>query len=138
LRGRESEPSESGIGRFSEKPVDATSRQAHHVCEGAVDRLDETRPEPLHRVSPGLVERLSRRHVPEDLFVVERRDPHPALFDRLERRSGGFREVYGGHDPVIAAGESAQHLAGVSLVPRLAEDRALEEDERVGREHPRA
>lgn len=46
--------------------------------------------------------------------------------------------MYGGHDPVIAAGESAQHLAGVSLVPRLAEDRALEDDERVGREHPLA
>jgi hypothetical protein len=46
--------------------------------------------------------------------------------------------VDGGHDPVIAAREPPQHRARLGPVARLAEDRALEEDERVGREHPLA
>jgi hypothetical protein len=39
---------------------------------------------------------------------------------------------------MIAAGEPPQHLPSLGLVARLAENGVLEEDERVGREHPLA
>jgi hypothetical protein len=123
---------------LSEEPVNASSRQAHDVREGAVDRLDEARPEPLNGVGAGLVARLPGRDIPADLLLVERRDPYPAFFDRPGFGPRIPPERDGRDDEVFAAGEAPQHRGGFPVVPRLSEDRSVDQDERIGGEDPGA
>jgi hypothetical protein len=121
---------------LSEEAVNASSRQAHDVREGAVHRLDETRAEALNGVGAGLVAGLPGRDVPADLLLVERRDPHAAFFDRGCFRTGVPEQGHGGDHNVFSSGEAPQHLGGLSVVPRFPEYGAIDQDERVGREDP--
>jgi len=123
---------------LSEEPVNASSRQAHDVRKGAVDRLDESRAEPLNGVGAGLVARLPGRDVPADLLLVERRDPYPGFFDRPGFGPRVPPEQDGRDDEMLAAGEAPQHPGGFPVVPRLSEYRSVDQDERIGGEDPGA
>ena len=91
----------------------------------------------LDRIRAGLAEGLAGRDVRRDGGRIERpeRDlgrDHRRLGDRAARREQRDRRT---HD-VGPAREAPQHRSGVCSVTRLAEDRAVELDDRVGAEHP--
>jgi hypothetical protein len=99
-------------------------------------RLDESRSQSLHGVSARLVPRLPGRHVPSDLLVVQRRDPDTAFLDGVLTGARAPREPHCRHDPVLPAGQHPKHVPGLGVVGGLSEDRSIQEDERVRREHP--
>src|SRR3990167_7050940 len=69
-----------------EEAVGRRQREADDVGVVAEDLLDEERPQPLHGVGAGLVERLAGADIPGDLLSAHRCHPHPRALHRGGQR----------------------------------------------------
>ena len=109
------------------------NRQTDHVEVATLNRANKFRSEPLNRVCPGLVSRLPASSVL--LNVVLR---------KLDKRNLGTGEIKDAPragenadprvDPVIAAGEAAQHPSSIIIAGRFAENVFVQTDYGIGTE----
>jgi len=118
---------DSDVAQQTNQPHD---RQAHHGEVVALDPLDDRGTIALNPVRSGLVHRLPGGDVSFDLVVPQTPKPHPHfLYGRAELPSA--RNGDGGGDHVLASAQQRKHPRGVFLVPGLAQDFAVYDDDSV-------
>src|SRR3954462_5951311 len=103
----------------------------------ALDSGDERCAAPLDRVAARAALPLPRPHVPLERSPVEASERHPRALDRGREQLAAFDEGDPAHHLVGAPGEAREEAPGSLLVPRLAEDVAVERDVGVRAEHER-
>src|SRR3954467_9462740 len=131
-------------------------RQPDDVQIVALDSGDERCAAPLDRVAARAALPPPRPHVPPDRSPaaasdspprrppvplerspVEASERHPRALDRGREQLAAFDEGDPAHDLVGAPGEAGEEAPGSLLVPRLAEDVAVQRDVGVRAEHER-
>lgn len=111
-------------------PVHGVDRQPHDVAPRTVDALDEPGTEALDRIGPGLPSRLAAAHVPIDLASGHRRKPHPGR-DHLREFLSPCMDNYRGKHVMCRARQQPQHPCRIIVMPRLAENPAIDHNLRV-------